>query len=223
MPTIAPISELLATTTPTLHTAWVIACGVAALVLVLTPARTVVVLHHEAGHAIAGIVFGAGFHGIALHRDGTGWTDSSAYSTPGAVGITLAGYLAPGLFGLLTVWAYAAGRVTLVLAALALICGVTAIKSGNLFGFLFSGVLAAVAGWVLFDGASIAQSLLVLLLAWMLLFGGLFDSISHLIGGYDHELLEGFTGIPGVLWGLGFIAVQGWAAYHGARLLLGIA
>ena len=222
MPTIAPLSDLLSTTAPTLHIGWVIACGVVGLVLVLTPARLIVVLHHEAGHAIAGIVFGAGFDGIELHRDGTGWTTASTYSTPGAIGIGIAGYLAPGLFGLLTVWAYSTGRTTLVLAALALICGVTAIMSGNLFGFLFSGFLAALAGWVLLDGAALAQSLLVLLLAWMLLLGGLFDSIGHLLGGYDHELLENMTGVPGVLWGLGFIAVQGWAAYNGARLLLGV-
>lgn len=126
---------------------------------------------------------GAGFDGIEPHRDGTGWTTSSAYSIPGAIGIRVAGYVAPGLFGLLTVWAYAVGRTALVLAALALICGVNAIKSGNLFGFLFSGVLAAVAGWVLLDGAALVQSILVLLLAWMLLLGGLFDSISHLLGG----------------------------------------
>lgn len=222
------ISELITATTPHLHPAWVIVNGVVALVLLvfLRWPELVITLFHESGHAIASVLFGNGFHGVNLHADGSGITRGAPMSLLGAIPIYAAGYLGPGLFGFAVAWAYANNRTPLALAGLAFVAGVFAVMSRNPFAFVVSGLLAGLTGWVLLDGATLVQSLLVLLLAWLLLLGGTADAAKTVISvdlGEDHDVLESLTWFPSWLWGLGFVAVNGWCLWTGARLLLGVA
>lgn len=217
-----PWTLATAATTPDLHPAWVIGCAVIALVLVF-PLHFVVTMFHETGHALVSIPFGGGFAGIDLHAHGGGTTHTYITSRLGDIPITAAGYLAPGAGGLLISWAYGTGRTTLVLALLAVAAFVFAAVAMNLFGLVVALGLAGLSGWALLDVGTFAQSLIVLVLAWMLLLGGTLDSVLAVISvddGEDHAILEELTWIPAVLWALLFVAVNGWCLYAGTRILL---
>lgn len=217
------LSDLVSTTTPHVHPAWVGVCAVVALGLVFTRAQLVVVMFHEAGHAIASLVFGNGFSGVNLHADGDGFTHGAPLTRVAAIPTFAAGYLAPGLFGLAVAWAYASGHTTLGLFGLAVISGGFAIMSRNLFGFALSGFLAGLAVWILLGAGEFIQAVIVLVLAWVLLLGGTIDAVRRSIAvDSDHEQLAEVTGLPAVLWGIAIAAVNVWALYAGTRILLGI-
>lgn len=214
---------LLTATTPHLHPAWVVGCAVIALVLVLTPINLLVVMFHETGHAAVSIVCGGGFAGINLHASGDGVTHTYLTSRLGDIPITAAGYLAPGAGGLLISWAYGSGHTTLVLAVLAIAAAVFAAAALNLFAFVVAGLLAGLSGWALLDVGTFAQSLIVLVLAWVLLLGGTIDAGRTVISvddGEDHAILEELTWVPAMVWALLFVAANAWCLYAGGRILL---
>lgn len=199
-------------------------CAVLALGLAFTLGQLVVTLFHEAGHAVGSIVFGAGFSGIGLHASGDGITHFALTSRLGAVPVYAGGYLAPGLAGWLISWAYASGHTTLVLAVLASISAVVAVVAMNLFGFALSAGLAGLAGWAFLSGGTLTQSLIVLVLAWLLLLGGTGDAARTIVfvdDDEDHDVLESLTWVPAQLWGILFTAVNAWCLYAGGRLLFG--
>lgn len=213
----------LMATTAHIHPAWVVVCAVVAVVLLLlAKADLVVTLFHEAGHAAGALVTGGRVDGINMHADGEGHTRTLHRGDGRATGLVavLAGYPAPGVFGLLVAWAYATGHVGLAVAGLAVVAGGVAAASQNLFGFAVAAVLAGLGVWAFLDGHAFAQSVLVLLLAWLLLLGGTLDAGHVLLtGSTDYELLRGMTGIPMTLWALLALAANAWCLWTGGRLL----
>lgn len=211
------------TTTETLHLAWVVAAAAVAVPLIFTKADLLVTVAHEAGHAAASLVFGTGFQGIHINADGTGHTHATARSVVGAIPIGLVGYAAPSATGLLIAWGYTTGRTVPVLIAITVVVGVLTVMSRNVFGFILSAVLGALAVWTITSAAPFAQALAVLFLAWFLLLGGTWDAVTCLAApGTDHETLRDWTGVPTIVWAVITAAVSVWCLYLGGRILLGI-
>ena len=88
-------------TVPDLPTTVLVATAAVAAVLVLSPAlwrpaRNVVTIAHEGGHALTAVLAGRGLTGIRLHPDTSGLTVSTgARRGPGLVFTFLGGYPAP--------------------------------------------------------------------------------------------------------------------------------
>ena len=82
------------------------------------PARNVVTIVHEGGHAVAALLTGRRLTGIRLHSDTSGLTLSVGKPTGfGMIVTAAAGYLSPSLVGLIGVVLLAFGQVTVMLWA----------------------------------------------------------------------------------------------------------
>src|SRR5699024_1767929 len=109
------------TVQPPLPQSWVLAVGIAALLVTWTPFGYRIVRHlatvlHEAGHALVAALVGRKLRGIRVHADISGLTVSKGRPTgPGMVATLLAGYPAPAVVGLAGAWlishGYAAGTM----------------------------------------------------------------------------------------------------------------
>ncbi|MFL6125246.1 M50 family metallopeptidase [Actinophytocola sp.] len=211
----------------------VVVTGVAALVVVTVsdlwrPARNVITIVHEAGHALAAVLVGRRLSGIRLHSDTSGLTltKGKPYG-PGMVSTALAGYLAPSLLGL----AFAALVGWDQTAAVLVVCGLLLIgvlvMVRNVYGFfsvLVSGaVLFAVAWWT----SPLVQAAFAHAITWFLLFGGV-RPVGELqrkrrrgrARDSDADQLARLTGAPGWLWvGMFFFVNLGALVLAGAWLL----
>lgn len=147
-----------ATSTQPAPPSWVVlATGLVAAAVVLTPAtwrvaRHVITLVHEAGHAGAAVLTGRRLAGIRLHSDTSGLTTSVGRAGgPGMVLTAAAGYVAPGLLGLGAAAMATRGWAVGVLWCLLVVVALMGLAVRNLFGLwsvLVTGaVLAAVTWW----------------------------------------------------------------------------
>ena len=184
----------------------------AAVVVVFRPAwrvaRHLVTIVHEGGHAIAAVLSGRRLRGIRLHSDSSGVTLSHGRPRgPGMFVTLIAGYLAPGLFGLLAavlLWqrhALAVLWVTLLLLTLML---VQIRNFRGLYSMLVAGAAVFAVSWW---GTEQVQSLAGYGLTWFLLLAGPVGVIelqrarlAHRAPGSDADQLAGLTGVPAVLW-----------------------
>jgi hypothetical protein len=187
--------------------------GVVALVVVAfselwRPARNVITIVHEAGHALVAVLAGRRLSGIRLHSDTSGLTltKGKPYG-PGMVSTALAGYIAPSLLGLgFAVLVGAEQTATVLVICAVLLLGVL-IMVRNVYGFfsvlLTGAVLFGVAWWT----SPIVQAAFAQLITWFLLFGGLRpvgELQSKRRRGWardsDADQLARLTGAPGWLW-----------------------
>ncbi|MCA1655722.1 MAG: M50 family metallopeptidase [Pseudonocardiaceae bacterium] len=191
----------------------VLATGVVALIVVAfselwRPARNVITIVHEAGHALVAVLVGRRLSGIRLHSDTSGLTltRGKPYG-PGMVSTALAGYLAPSLLGLAFAALVGADRITAVLVICALLLLGVLVMVRNPYGFftvlLVGGVLFGVAWWT---GVEV-QAAFAHLITWFLLFGGV-RPIGELqrkrrrgwARDSDADQLARLTGTPGLFW-----------------------
>jgi len=197
-----------------------VTAGLAFVVVALSwlwrPARNVITIVHEAGHAIVAVLAGRRLTGIRLHSDTSGLTLSKGKPYgPGMVCTGLAGYIAPSLLGLAFAALLAGGRVTelLVLCA-ALLVGVLLVVR-NVFG-IFSvlvtgGVLLVVSKWAPVE----VQAPFAHLITWFLLLGGI-RSVGDLqrlrrrgrARDSDADQLARLTGAPGLFWVGAFLMIN---------------
>lgn len=199
----------------------------AAVVVVFRPAwrvaRHLVAIVHEGGHAIAVVLSGRRLRGIRLHSDSSGVTLSHGRPRgPGMFVTLIAGYLAPGLFGLLAavlLWqrhALAVLWVTLLLLTLML---VQIRNFRGLYSMLVAGAAVFAVSWW---GTEQVQSLAGYGLTWFLLLAGPVGAVelqrtrSHgRAPTSDADQLATLTRLPALVW-VGFFLVANLAA-----LLLG--
>ncbi len=198
---------------------WVTA-GAALLVVAFSwlwrPARNVITIVHEAGHAIVAVLAGRRLAGIRLHSDTSGLTltKGKPYG-PGMVVTGLAGYIAPSLLGLGFAALLAAGRVTELLVACALLLIGVLLVVRNLFG-IFSvlatgAVLVGVSKWAPVE----VQAPFAHLITWFLLLGGI-RSVGELQSkrrrgrarDSDADQLARLTGAPGLFWVSAFLLID---------------
>jgi hypothetical protein len=197
-----------------------VTAGVAVLVVAFSwlwrPARNVITIVHEAGHALVAVLAGRRLTGIRLHSDTSGLTLSKGKPHgPGMVLTGLAGYIAPSLLGLGFAALLAAGKVTGLLVACAVLLVGVFLVVRNLFGIfsiLVTGaVLLVVARWAP-DGV---QAPFAHLITWFLLLGGI-RSVGDLqrlrargrARDSDADQLARLTGAPGLFWVTIFLMIN---------------
>lgn len=211
----------------------VVVTGVVALAVVVfrelwRPARNVITIVHEAGHALVAVLAGRRLSGIRLHSDTSGLTLTKGRPYgPGMVSTALAGYLAPSLLGLLFAGLVGAEQT----AAVLVVCGVllfgVLVMVRNVYGFfsvlLTGAVLFGVAWWT----SPVVQGAFAYLITWFLLLGGVRpvgELQSKRRRGWardsDADQLARLTGTPGLLWiGMFFLVNLGSLALAGMWLL----
>jgi hypothetical protein len=212
----------------------VLVTGVVALVVVTfselwRPARNVITIVHEAGHALVAVLAGRRLSGIRLHSDTSGLTLTKGRPYgPGMVSTALAGYVAPSLLGLGFAALVGAGQTASVLVVCgALLFGVL-VMVRNVYGFfsvlLTGAVLFGIAWWT----SPVVQAAFAYLITWFLLLGGVRpvgELQSKRRRGWardsDADQLARLTGTPGLLWVGMFFFVNLGALALAAMWLLG--
>ncbi|WP_018686879.1 M50 family metallopeptidase [Actinokineospora enzanensis] len=185
-----------------------VALGVVSINAFWRPARNVITIVHEAGHALIALLVGRRLMGIRLHSDTSGVTLSRGKPEgPGMVCTALAGYIAPSLLGMAFAALLAGDKVSVVL----MICGAllfgVLIMVRNLYGvvsLVASGIVLFLVSWYAPDQVQVAFGYLI---AWFLLFGGL-RPIAELQSkrrrgrarDSDADQLARLTGAPGFFW-----------------------
>ncbi len=187
--------------------------AVAALVVVTfselwRPARNVITIVHEAGHALVAVLVGRRLSGIRLHSDTSGLTLTKGRPYgPGMVCTALAGYVAPSLLGLGFAGLVGVERITAVLVVCALLLLGVLVMVRNTYGVVIllitGGVLFGVAWWT----SDEVQAVFAHLITWFLLLGGV-RPVAELqrkrrrgrARDSDADQLARLTGAPGLLW-----------------------
>ncbi len=187
-----------------------IAVGAALLIVVLPgtwrPARHVITIVHEAGHALTAILVGRRLQAIRLHSDTSGLTVSRGKPYgPGMVCTTLAGYLAPSVLGLVFATLLKAGLITGLLVVCALLLIGVLIMIRNLYGAVTLLVACAVVAAVSLLAAKNVQEFAAHLITWFLLLGAI-RPIAELIRKRrrirtsDPDQLARLTSTPAIFW-----------------------
>jgi hypothetical protein len=187
--------------------------AVAALVVVTfselwRPARNVITIVHEAGHALVAVMVGRRLSGIRLHSDTSGLTltKGKPYG-PGMVSTALAGYVAPSLLGLGFAGLVGAERITAVLVVCALLLVGVLVMVRNIYGVLILLTVGAVLFGVAWWTSDSIQAVFAHLITWFLLLGGV-RPVAELqrkrrrgrARDSDADQLARLTGAPGLLW-----------------------
>jgi hypothetical protein len=207
--------------------------GIAVLLVTVEPlwkaVDPVMILVHEGGHIVVGLLTGNWIRGFIVDRTWgvTGFTKRLFW--PSAVLVSMAGYLAAPITGLLLARGVLIGwspSVTLGVLLLVLV-GAALFHEGWSTLLTIAGAGAVLA--VLFYRADPpAQRGAVIALAWILLLGGLRQTFSvsglsgrqHRLGGSDQAVLEQLTAVHAHLWSLFFIISAVAALVTSARWLL---
>jgi hypothetical protein len=199
-------------TQPVPDARFVVATGVAALLLVLVPAswprvRLGITVVHEAGHALVAVLVGRRLRSIRLHSDTSGLTVSRGKPRgPGMVAMLAAGYLAPAALGLLAALLLADGRSVGLLWLLVVLTGAMVLWVRNGYGFLVLVLGGAGVLLVTWYGDGQVQSVAAYLIAWLLLLASPRPLVELLGAGKRHgrtsdaDQLAGLTRVPAVLW-----------------------
>jgi hypothetical protein len=191
----------------------VLVTAVVALVVVAfnelwRPARNVITIVHEAGHALVAVLVGRRLSGIRLHSDTSGLTLTRGKPHgPGMVMTALGGYVAPSLLGLGFAGLVGADRITAVLVICAVLLLGVLVMVRNVYGFfsvlLTGAVLFGVAWWT----SPLVQAAFAHVITWFLLLGGV-RPVGELQSkrrrgrarDSDADQLARLTGAPGWLW-----------------------
>ncbi|WP_091456052.1 M50 family metallopeptidase [Actinokineospora iranica] len=172
------------------------------------PARNVITIVHEAGHALVAVLAGRRLSGIRLHSDTSGVTVSRGKPEgPGMVCTALAGYIAPSLLGLAFAALLGADRVSAVLVICALLLFAVLVMIRNAYGVLSIVATGAVLFAVSWFATDEVQAAFAYLIAWFLLLGGVrpvAELQSKRRRGHardsDADQLARLTGAPGFFW-----------------------
>ncbi|MFD9965566.1 M50 family metallopeptidase [Amycolatopsis sp. NPDC058986] len=199
-----------------LSTITLVAGGLALLTVLVDglwrPARNVVTIVHEAGHALAAVMVGRRLRGIKLHSDTSGVTVSRGKPEgPGMAFTAMAGYIAPSVLGLLFATLAGAKLTTLVLILIALLLLGVLVMTRNAYGVFAVVASAVVLGLIALVAPTWLQAPFVYLLTWFLLIGGIRPVIElqakrrrGTARDSDADQLGRLTGVPAVLWVLVF-------------------
>jgi Peptidase M50B-like len=192
------------------------------------PARNVVTIVHEGGHAIAALLTGRRLTGIRLHSDTSGLTLSVGKPTGfGMIVTAAAGYLSPSLVGLIGVVLLAFGQVTVMLwAGLAVLAGML-VMIRNVYGVISLLVVGAVVLGVSLRADPDVQAAFGYGMTWFLLLGAV-RPVTELQrhrrrtpgARSDADILARLTRLPAIVWVTIFGIVTFGAAAAGTYLLL---
>lgn len=209
-----------------------VTAGVAITVVVVQalwrPARNVITIVHEAGHALVALLAGRRLSGIRLHSDTSGVTVSRGRPDgPGVVCTALAGYLAPSLLGLAFAALLGNDRVSALLVVCALLLFGVLVMIRNAYGVLSvlaTGAVLFAVSWLATDEV---QAGFAYLITWFLLLGGVRPVVElqakrrrGQARDSDADQLARLTGAPGFFWVASFAAINVGALLLAASWLL---
>ncbi len=176
---------------------------------------------HEGGHMFLSVLTFRGFRSFRIIGTGSAVTEGiNASWGPGAMITILAGYLAPSLLGLGGAAVLATGNAWAVLigAAILTFWAFLYAREGlaNVVTFAaFGGVLL-----LLWRGSPYLQLTVAVVIVWLLLIGGVIDSVKmDRTGGNDAALMARSTWIPAILWQAFWVTASLVSLYVGGRLL----
>ncbi|MGH3520143.1 MAG: M50 family metallopeptidase [Haloechinothrix sp.] len=172
------------------------------------PARNLLTLVHEAGHALIAVLVGRRLQGIRLHSDTSGVTVSRGKRTgPGMVLTSLAGYPAPAMLGLVFSGLIAADLLTMVLVVAAIMVLGVLVMVRNAYGVFTVLTVAVVLAVVAVAASADITAAFVYTITWFLLLGSVrpvFELQSKRRRGAardsDADQLARLTGLPAALW-----------------------
>lgn len=186
------------------------AVALALVVLVWPLVRMLVTIVHEAGHALVATLTGRKLSGIRLHSDTSGLTVSRGPTKgPGMVATLLAGYLAPGLVGLLAALALSRGYAVALLWTWSIVLAIMLVFIRNFYGALVMIVVlvgVAATTWYL---EPVHQSWVAFLLTWLLLLSAPRPTIelaARPSRDSDAGQLARLTRTPATMWTMLFLA-----------------
>jgi len=197
-----------------------VTAGIALVVVFVSalwrPARNVITIVHEAGHALVALLAGRRLSGIRLHSDTSGLTLTRGKPHgPGMVCTALAGYVAPSLLGLLFAALVGADRVAgLLIVCAVLLLGVLIMvrNAFGVFSVLVTGAVLVGVSWVATDDI---QSAFAYVITWFLLLGGIRPVFElqrkrwrRRARDSDADQLARLTGAPGVFWVAMFLMIN---------------
>jgi hypothetical protein len=190
--------------------------------------RHVVTIAHEAAHGVAALISGRRLHGIRLHSDTSGLTDSAGRTTgPGMILTTAAGYVGPALLGLAAAALLSHHRAVGLLWALLILLALVLVQVRNWFGLwsilVSAAVVFAVSWWL----EPQVQSAFAYSLTWFLLLAAprpvLELQRQRRSGGgasSDADQLARLTRLPAILWVGFFLLVTVGALAMGGRWMV---
>jgi hypothetical protein len=208
--------------------------GLVALGLVVIPSvwrytRNVVTIAHEGAHGVAALASGRRLSGIRLHSDTSGLTLSRGRSTgPGMIVTAAAGYVGPGLIGLLAAYllhrSHAVGLLWLALVLLALLL----LQIRNFYGLNLVVAAAVAVFTVSWWGSAAVQSGFAYAGTWFLLLAAprpVVELQRSRRGGRrrtsDADTLARLTRLPGLFWvGVFLVVTVGTLALGGRWLVI---
>lgn len=156
--------------------ALITAFAVVLLCLIVPPAwhlaRNAVTIVHEMGHVTMAFLMRRRISGIKLHSDTSGLAITRG--KPSGIGILLvsiSGYTAPGIVGVLLVWASYAGHSGVGVLLLTVLVGLAFLLARNVFGFLITSVSLLLLIWALFDATPVVLTSIALIVGIFLATG----------------------------------------------------
>lgn len=221
-------------TQPAPPTAVVWVLGALALLVVVSGSawavtRHVVTIAHEGSHGVAALLSGRRLAGIRLHSDSSGVTVSRGRPRgPGMVLTAAAGYVGPGLLGLLAAYVLHRGHALGLLWGVLLLLALLLVQIRNFRGLwsvlLAGAVVFAVSWWA--EGQ--VQSVVAYAGTWFLLLAAPKTVVelqrtrrSGRGATSDADQLARITPLPAIVWVGLFLAVDLGALVLGAGLIVG--
>lgn len=232
--TMGELLEKLVATQPTPPMYIVITTAAIALAVVVwrplwRPARNIITIAHEGGHALVALLTGRSLRGIRLHADTSGVTfHAGSRRGPSAVFTLLAGYTAAALIGLGASFLISLGMIVLLLWVILALLVAMALFIRNVYGWI-SMILTGFAVFALVWWAPAdVQTAVAYGGAWFLLLGSVrpvAETWTHRRRTTDRttdpDQLAGITKIPAVFWiGVFYLVTLGSLAL-GAKNLIG--
>lgn len=220
----------------------VLATGVVALVIATTgfisrgtwtrrllfTAHALNTIVHEAGHAASAVLTGGGVYHIKVTSPGGGHTLPRLTSWFSSIVSIFAGYAAPPLAGLGISVLLAEGEVRPVLVITVVAMALLLTVCRGLLTFVYVTAVGFIAFAALYWGPVEAQLLVAYTEAWLLLLcevAGVWVLVKDRMRGRDPDskddasALARKTLVPGPVWILAWLVLNGWALYVGVPLL----
>lgn len=210
--------------------------GVVALLLVGVPAlwgvsRHVVTIAHEGAHGIVALLTGRSLEGIRLHSDTSGLTVSRGRPRgPGMVATAFAGYAGPALLGLGAAYLLGRQHALAVLWLVVVLLALLLLQIRNFFGLYAVAVAGLAVFAVSWWGSGQLQSAAAYAGTWFLLLAAPRTVVELQLQRRrgrartsDADVLARLTGVPGIVWVAGLLAVTLGCLVMGGRWLVGAA
>ncbi|CAH1229784.1 hypothetical protein PAECIP111891_06547 [Paenibacillus allorhizoplanae] len=183
---------------------------------------------HEFGHAVATLALSGKVMYIELYKDHSGVTYSSMTKSWAVIPVSLAGYMTASLFAWFLFSAYARGKQKLglqVMTALSALSLVLFVRNSFGVSFLLGFILMTVLALAL--APRWLRDFYYLLLAFLCLEESVFGPGSLIVYAFqnrsagDASNLANHTGIPAIVWAIGFTLFALWCAKQAVQAFLG--